>query len=100
MEVVRGTPAVWNDAEVCAAVQEAAAGAVGADNVVDPGQSTVGDDMALFLREAPGCYFLLGVANPGKGSGAPLHSPEFDIDEGALPIAAETLAGAAIRFLS
>ena len=100
MEVVRGAPAVENDAEVCASVQEAAAQAVGADNVVDPGQSTVGDDMAYFLQKAPGCYFLLGVANPDKGSGAPLHSPEFDIDEVALPIAAETLARAALQFLS
>jgi len=100
MEVMPGTPAVWNDAEACAAVQEAAAQAVGPDNVVDPGQSMVGDDMAYFLQEVPGCYFLVGVANPDKGSGASLHSPEFDIDEAALPIAVETLARAAIQFLS
>jgi len=100
MEVVRGTPAVWNDAEACAAVREAAGQVVGEDNVVDCGQSTVGDDMALFLQEAPGCYFMLGVANPDKGSGASLHSSEFDIDEAALPIAAETLVRVAIQFLS
>jgi len=51
------------------------------------------------LQEVPGCYFLLGVGNSDKGSTAPLHSPQFDIDEIALPIAAETLATAAIQFL-
>ena len=99
-QVVWGTPPVWNDPQVADSVREAAAAAIGAENVVDPGQGTVGDDVAYFLQEAPGCYFLLGVANPEKGSGAPLHSPEFDIDEEALPIAAETLARAAIQFLS
>ena len=99
-QVVRGTPPVWNDPQVTDSVREAAAAAIGAENVVDPGQGTVGDDVAYFLQEAPGCYFLIGVANPEKGSGAPLHSPEFDIDEEALPIAAETLARAAIQFLS
>ncbi|MBI4201238.1 MAG: amidohydrolase [Chloroflexi bacterium] len=99
-EVVRGTPAVWNDPTVCDSVREAATAAARADNVVDPGQATVGDDMAYFLQQAPGCYFLLGVGNPQKGIGSPLHSPEFDIDEVALPIAAETMARAAVQFLS
>ncbi len=100
VEMLTGVPAVDNDPDVCDDVREAAAAAVGAGNVVDPGQATVGDDMSYFLNAAPGCYFLLGVANPDKGAGAPLHSPEFDIDERALPIAAETLARAAVQFLS
>ena len=100
MEIGTNTPAVINDANVAAELEQAAIQVAGADNVVDPGQSTVGDDIAYFLQEVPGCYFLLGVGNSDKGSTAPLHSPQFDIDEIALPIAAETLATAAIQFLS
>ena len=100
VELLNGVPAVRNDPVVCDSVREAATAAVGAQNVVDPGQATVGDDMSYFLNEAPGCYFLLGVGNPSAGIGSPLHSPEFDIDERALPIAAETLARAATQFLS
>ena len=99
MEIGTNTPAVINDANVAAELEQAAIRVAGADNVVDPGQSTVGDDIAYFLQEVPGCYFLLGVGNSDKGSTAPLHSPQFDIDEIALPIAAETLATAAIQFL-
>ena len=100
VSVERSAPAVWNNAEVANAVREAAAKVVGPDNVVDPGQSTVGDDVSVFLNEAPGCYFLLGVGNAEKGAGAPLHSPEYDLDEDALPIALETMSRAAIDFLS
>ncbi|MBI4312509.1 MAG: amidohydrolase [Chloroflexi bacterium] len=99
MELGHGSPALWNDPDATADVQEAASQAVGAGNVVDIGQSAVGDDMAYFLQKAPGCYFLLGVGNPQQGIDASLHSPQFDIDESALPVAAETLAGAAIAYL-
>ena len=99
VETLTGVPAVDNDPEVCDDVRAAATAAAGADNVVDPGQATVGDDMSYFLNEAPGCYFLLGVANPDRDAGAPLHSPDFDIDERALPIAAETLTRAAMAYL-
>ena len=100
VEVVRGAPAVDNDPAVADSVREAAAQVVGPDNVVDPGLSAVGDDVSYFLQEAPGCYFVLGIANPDKGAGAPLHSPEYDLDEDSLPIAAETMARAAVQFLS
>ena len=100
VSVERSAPTVWNNPEVANAVREAAAKVVGPDNVVDPGQSTVGDDVSVFLNEAPGCYFLLGVGNAEKGAGAPLHSPEYDLDEDALPIALETMSRAAIDFLS
>ena len=99
VQIMTGVPAVNNNAEVCKDVWKSAVETVGAENVVDPGQATVGDDMSYFLNEAPGCYFLLGVANPAKGVGAPLHSPEFDIDENALTIAAETMVRAAVDYL-
>lgn len=96
----RSAPAVNNDGQVADVVREAAAAAVGADMVLDPGQATVGDDVSYFLRESPGCYYLVGIANPAEGAGAPHHSPEFDIDESALAVSAETMARAAVRLLS
>jgi metal-dependent amidase/aminoacylase/carboxypeptidase family protein len=56
--------------------------------------------MWYFLREAPGSYFFVGSANAERGLNAPHHHPRFDIDEAALPIAAQLLAEVALEFLA
>jgi amidohydrolase len=43
------------------------------------------DDMCYFLRERPGSYFRVGIA-PAHGRPAPHHAPEFEMDEGGLPV--------------
>ncbi len=97
---LQGCPAVVNDPEVAAFVRRVAAGVVGEANLPAVVPSTVGDDMALFQLEAPGCYFLVGSANADAGLDAPHHSAQFDFDEDALSIAAETLASAALEYLA
>ena len=96
---LHGTPAVDNNPEVVALVARVAEGVVGAKNVVQVEPTPVGDDCAYFIREAPGCYFLVGSANETRGITAPHHSPLFDVDEGALPIATRVLAEAALQYL-
>ncbi len=95
----RGCIAVENDLSVTGAVFKTASQVVGDANlpVIEP--STVGDDMALFMAEAPGCYFLVGSANPEAGLDSPHHNSSFDFDERALPIAAEILARNAMEYL-
>ena len=97
---LQGCPAVQNDPEVAEFVRRVAAGVVGEANLPAVVPSTVGDDMALFQLEAPGCYFLVGSSNADAGLDAPHHSAQFDFDEDALSIAAETLASAALEYLS
>ena len=97
---VRGAPAVVNDADVAALVAEVARPVVGEDNVITIAPPQVGDDATYFLREAPGCYFLVGCANAERGITASHHSSQFDIDEGALPVAARVLAESALRYLT
>jgi amidohydrolase len=43
------------------------------------------DDMCHFLRERPGSYFRVGIA-PADGHSAPHHAPEFEMNEGGLPV--------------
>lgn len=97
---VRGAPAVVNDEEVAALVSEVAALIVGKDNVVTIAPPQVGDDATFFLREAPGCYFLVGCANAERGITASHHNPQFDIDEDALPLATRILSEAALRYVT
>jgi metal-dependent amidase/aminoacylase/carboxypeptidase family protein len=80
-------------------VSEAAAAVVGQENVESGRRWMASEDMALFLREVPGCFFFVGSANAGRGLNAPHHNPHFDFDEAALPLAAAVMAEAAWRYL-
>ena len=97
---VRGAPAVVNDESVARLVAEVAAPIVGEENVVNMPPPQVGDDATFFLREAPGCYFLVGCANSQRGITASHHSAQFDIDEDCLPIATRILTEATLRYVS
>jgi amidohydrolase len=44
------------------------------------------DDMSLFLRERPGCYFRVGIGS-ATGAARPHHAPEFEMNEAGLPVA-------------
>ena len=97
---VRGAPAVVNDESVARLVAEVAAPIVGEDNVVTMPPPQVGDDATFFLREAPGCYFLVGCANSQRGITASHHNAQFDIDEDSLPVATRILTEATLRYVA
>ncbi|HTI15660.1 MAG TPA: amidohydrolase [Dictyobacter sp.] len=101
VRVFDGCPACVNDEQMTALVHQAAIDAVGEENVL-VGESvltTGADDMAYFLNAVPGCYFIVGAGEEEKGSIYPHHHPRFNINEGALPIAVETLVRSALAFL-
>ena len=50
--------------------------------------------MAEVLEQIPGCYFFVGGRNPVIDAVYPHHHPNFNIDEGALSIAARTMVAA------
>jgi amidohydrolase len=50
-----------------------------------------GEDFAYFAQRVPGLQVRLGVRGEHAGAIYPGHSPEFRIDENALPIGIETL---------
>jgi amidohydrolase len=92
-------PACINDPAMTELVQRVAADVVGSDHVSSNTRTTGADDMSLFLREVPGCYFFVGSSNAQKGLDSPHHSPTFDFDERALEIGANVLYRSALRFL-
>jgi amidohydrolase len=98
VEVERVQKATVNDPAMAAIVREVAAEVVGPGNLVE-GRTMGGEDFSEFLLRVPGAYFFVGSRNEGAGQVHPHHSPLFDPDEGALPIAARILMGTARRFL-
>ena len=96
-----GCPPCANDVTMTELVHKAAVASVGAEHVDDSEEvmTTGSDDMAYFLKAAPGCYFIAGARNEEKGASYPHHHPRFNVDEDAMPIAVEVLTRAAMDFL-
>ncbi|MNR85343.1 putative hydrolase YxeP [compost metagenome] len=93
-------PVLSNAPEMAALVRTAAERALGAERVVTADATMGAEDMAYFLREVPGCYFLIGSANSEKGLDKPHHHPQFDIDEDALPVGVQAIVQAVLDYLA
>jgi amidohydrolase len=61
---------------------------------VVPAPSPAGEDFAVYQKHVPGLFVFLGTSGSQEW-----HHPAFDLDERALPVAADYLAGIAVRAL-
>ncbi len=78
-------PPLENDPAVAELVREEAEAFFGRGSVY--GTPSMGaDDMAVFLRHRPGCYFWLGARNERKGIAGRHHDPGFAIDEDVIAL--------------
>lgn len=82
-ELIEGYPAIQNDETACALIREITRCELGESYLLDEGLGVGGEDVAYFLQEVPGCYFLLGCGGSDL-TFAPHHSPLFNFDESAL----------------
>jgi metal-dependent amidase/aminoacylase/carboxypeptidase family protein len=80
-----GCPVVVNHAKETAFVRECATAELGAAALNAGPPVMASDDMSLFLKARPGCYFRVGIAPRGGGS-HPHHAPEFEMNEDGLPV--------------
>lgn len=60
----------------------------------------VAEDFPSYAEKAPTFFFLLGTRNDAKGIGSVNHTPDFDVDEEALPLGVRAMATLAWDFLS
>jgi amidohydrolase len=90
--------ATVNDPAMADLVRRVCCEVVGAENVVSE-RTMGGEDFSEVLDRVPGCYFFVGSRSEAKGKVHPHHSPLFDVDEDALPLAARLLLGVALRYL-
>jgi len=88
------TPPVVNDPDLAARIRQVARRVLPGVLVEETERSMVSEDMAFFLRAVPGCFVLIGSANPSRGLDAPHHNPQFDFDEAALPQSVALLVSA------
>ena len=90
------SPVVENDTRVTDRVRAVARSVLGDEFVLTGHRLMVSEDMGYFLVERPGCYFVVGAGSPGATRRARHHSPDFDLDEGALSIGAKIMAAAIV----
>lgn len=88
-----GPPPVVNDEALAELAREEAAH-LGLEPVV-PVPSPAGEDFAVYQKRVPGLFVFFGTSGPQEW-----HHPAFDLDERALPLAADYFAALAIRTLA
>jgi len=101
VEITVGYPITWNDPELVARMRPTLERVAGADNVVEPLPRTGAEDFSFLAQEAPGLYFWLGIRprDVPLADAVPNHSPDFVVDEDALPLGVRALASMAVDFL-
>ncbi len=100
LDLQRVTPALINNEEVTAQVQETARRLLLQITLDESPYLTMGaEDMAFLQEKVPGCYFFIGSNNKEKHLDYGHHHPRFDFDEQALVHGAALMAAAAAEML-
>lgn len=81
-----GYPSLHNDEQLCDVWTQYATEYLGEENVINRGKWTASEDFAYYSLNRPSVFYYLGVGNEKKNIAAPLHSPNFNIDEDALEV--------------
>jgi len=62
-------------------------------------QTMGSEDFSFMMHDIPGCFLMVGSANPEKGLDYGHHHPKFNFDETCLPYAVAILARGAVDIL-
>jgi len=91
VELHPGFPPVVNDPRIAEIAWKAALETCGEEHVLESRPMAASEDFAYFLEQRPGAFIFVGAGNEAAGITAQHHSPDFDIDEPALPKGVELL---------
>ncbi len=87
-----GYPMVYNNEALDHIARREAAAYMGSANVLETEVRMGAEDFGYYTRQIPGCFYRLGVMNIEKGITAGVHTPVFNVDEGAIEIGAGMMA--------
>jgi amidohydrolase len=97
LKIVTGTPPMVNSPEVAAMISEVAVDLLGREKVLPWIEELGAEDFGSFMELASGAMFALGTANAHIQRH--LHSPDYDMDESAIPVGTAIFTEMALRFL-
>jgi amidohydrolase len=98
LHVGRGEPALRNDPRVNGWIVQTVRHLFPGLTIQRAPFGLGGEDFSYMTQIVPGAMFLLGCGRP-DGIERGLHTPEFDLDEGCLPLGVAILAETARRYL-
>jgi amidohydrolase len=99
IELITVTEPVINDEALVALMTEITLEIHPDATIVTNMQTMGGEDFSLMMKKAPGCFMMVGSANPERGLNYGHHHPKFDVDETCLPYAVAIMAQGAMRVL-
>lgn len=99
IDIKVGYPYLENNPELTRRARNYAVDYLGEENVVDLDIWMAAEDFAFYTKEVDACFYRLGVRNEEKGITSSVHTPTFNIDEGALKIGAGLMAWMALQEL-
>jgi amidohydrolase len=99
---IEGNPVTFNDVALSERMRPSLEKAAGAANVIDIPLNMGAEDFALYAQQVPGLFFFVGATPADKDAAtAPSnHSPEFFLDESALPLGTRAMLQASLDFLN
>jgi hippurate hydrolase len=87
-----GYPFVLNDEQLNIAARKSAEEYAGKENVTETELRMGAEDFAYYSHQIPACFFRLGAGNKAKGITIGVHTPTFNIDEGAIEVGMGVMA--------
>ncbi len=99
LTIHEGYPPTVLDETATQVMMEATREILGPENVQEAEPITGAEDFSYMAQAAPGSFLFLGVHNPEWEGYYNVHTPQFRLDEDALPIGAAALASAAVKWL-
>lgn len=94
--ISRGYPHLDNNPDLTRRIRLAAEAYVGKENVVTLDITLGSEDFSFYSHEIPASFYRLGTRNESKHITSYVHTPTFDIDEGALALGPGLMAWLAI----
>lgn len=98
LQLERGYPPMFNDSGVADQIRRVGLDLLGESGLGTPRLTMGAEDFSYMTAASPGAMFSLGVKQPGDEPRY-LHTPDFNLDEDALPVGAAMLAETALRLL-
>jgi amidohydrolase len=72
---------------------------LGEKKVIPRRPQMIAEDFSYFQKVIPGFFYFLGVGNNAKGINAPLHTPNYDVDEESLVVGVSVMANVVLDYL-
>jgi amidohydrolase len=100
MDIATIGTVTYNEPKLVAATIPTFQRVLGEKNVQQIGPQMVAEDFSFYQQAIPGFFYFLGIRNEAKGIVHAVHTPEFDIDEDAMPIGVKVMTSATLDFLA